>query len=131
MIFHKRVEKAKPLWRRSSESNLASLQEISNDYASDVGPHASTVNSLSSEESSEHTVANSHQEGRISTPLNQLTEGVCSPGNNGKGVDRTVRAAQRSSMIEEGHAQQGSLSPTHSATSDSDSRESEKSWVKA
>lgn len=131
MIFHKRVDQAKPVVRRSSESNLASLKEMPNESTSDVEPYASKVRSAFSEESVERPMANPGGEGCISNTLQPLSAETCSPTTKGKGVDRATSAARGTSSVEEGRAQYGSDSPTHSATSDSDSKESENSWVEA
>lgn len=149
MIFYRRVDRAKPLLRRSSESNLPSLKEVPDEATDDTGPRASAIESTDTAEHLGRSRANSSEKKPISISVNHFSIDmdrqsshptpmqrskaveVSSPMDKGKGTDRTHDALQAHGLVEDGQSPQGSDSPTHSTTHDSDSRESEKSWVKA
>lgn len=60
-----RAKTAKSLWRRNSESNLSSLQEMPNESVSDMGSHASRANFMESNESFARSAADTVEERRF------------------------------------------------------------------
>lgn len=152
ILFHKRVDRAKPvksLWRRSSESNLFCLKEMPNESASDMGSRASRCNFTESNESVARSGTDTVEERRFATPADLLSidldlqsavpttlrkcnaAEVSNVTNKGKKAVRTTDVANDNNVNGEGASHQGSQSSKNTTPPDSDSRENEKSWIKA
>lgn len=152
VLFHKRVNRAKPvksLWRRSSESNLSCLKEMPNESASDMGSRASRINLTVSNESDARSGADTVEARRFAAPADLLSIDLdlrsavpttlrkynAAEVNNvtkkGKKAIHISDVVDENNVNGEGASHQGSQSPKNATTPDSDSRESEKSWIKA